>query len=181
MFSFVCLFLIFIHCFGHVWVTLCFIFAVWSVAHTTLAVPWPAVPGTVCPLTPPRCTPSPRWAAQGQSRGPALRPVDRHTHNPVASSQRAWRQLMVMMKPTALRDLPTYQSVGECVRDKKRKVSRVHEWAHQKMRTSQKHLIYVLDSIFHNLHFSNIAGLNNSPFHTALCQMKTKKPESELD
>lgn len=115
----------------HFWVTLSFFFfflLVWSVAHTTLAAHWPVVPGTVCPLTPPRCTPFLRPAAQGQSQswgrgpvlGPAQRPADRHAHRPVAYSKWAWRQLMMMMKgvmrrPTALRDLPTFQSVGECV------------------------------------------------------------------
>lgn len=115
-----------------------FFFAVWSVAHTTLAVPWPVVPDTVCPLTPPRCTPSPRPAAQGQGQsrgqGPAQRPVDRHAHSPVANSRWAWRRLMMimmMMMPTALRDLPTFQSVGECVCDRASK--RGHVWEHHQV------------------------------------------------
>lgn len=117
-----------------------FLSAVWSVAHTTLAVPWPVVPDTVCLLTPPRCTPSPRPAAQGQSwyRGPGLGPaqrlVDRHAHSPVANSQWARRRLMMMMMmmppPTALRNLPTFQSVGECMWGWKQEE---HVWEHQQM------------------------------------------------
>lgn len=96
----------------------------WSVAHTTLAARWSAVPDTLCPLTPPRCTPFPRLVAQGQTQtqnqrqnqsqnqnqGPAQRPVDRHAHSLLVNSQWARRRLMVMM-----RDLPAFQSVGECV------------------------------------------------------------------
>lgn len=117
-----------------------FLSAVWSVAHTTLAVPWPVVPDTVCLLTPPRCTPSPRPAAQGQSwyRGPGLGPaqrlVDRRAHSPVANSQWARRRLMMMMMmmmpPTALRNLPTFQSVGECMWGWKQEE---HVWEHQQM------------------------------------------------
>lgn len=147
----------FIHLFSSLFILVTFelhyalFFAVWSVAHTTLAVPWPVVPDTVCLLTPPRCTPSPRPAAQGlgqsqsQSRGqgPAQRPVDRHAHSLVANSQWAWRRPMVMMMtmPTALRDLPTFQSVGECVwvcvwvRESKR------EWKHLRVFSSYYTLI----------------------------------------
>lgn len=116
-----------------------FLSAVWSVAHTTLAAPWPVVPDTVCPLTLPRCTPSHRPAAQGQSwyRGPGLGPaqrlVDRHAHSPVANSQWARRRLMMMMMmmpPTALRNLPTFQSVGECMWEWKQED---HVWEHQQM------------------------------------------------
>lgn len=115
-------------------------FAVWSVARTTLAVPWPAVPGTACPPTPPRCTPYPRPAVQGRSwgPGPARSPADRHKHSPVANSQWARRRPMVAMMATALRDLPTFQSVGEwvSVRDETR------EWNHQQV--TLLHMIYIM-------------------------------------
>ena len=131
--------------------------AVWSVAHTTLAVPWPVGPDTVCPLTPPRCTPSPRPAVQGQSRGqgPAQRPVDRHGQSTVANSQWEWRRLMVvmmmMMKPTTtLRDPPAFQSVGECVCEKGN--TREHVWEHHQM--SIKELV--------RLGFSSVLIFSNS-------------------
>lgn len=113
--------------------------AVWSVAHTIRAVPWHVVLGTVCPLTPPRCTPSPRPAAQAQGRGksqgrgPVQRPADRHVRSPAAYFQWAWRRLMMMMMmmPTALRDLPTFQSVGECVCVRENKIENTWEKMHE--------------------------------------------------
>lgn len=110
--------------------------AVWSVAHTTLAVPWHVVPGTVCPLTPPRCTPSPRPAAQAQGRGqspgrgPVQRPADRHVHSSAPNFKWAWRRPMMMM-PKALRDLPTFQSVGECVCVRKNRIENTRETMHE--------------------------------------------------
>lgn len=106
--------------FGHFWVTLCF-FIVWLVAHITRAVPWHVGPDTVCPLTPPRCTPSPRPAAQGQcqrqswDKGPAQSPVDRHGHSPAL--------IPLMKMSTTLKNLLTFQSVGECNRCRSRESS----------------------------------------------------------
>lgn len=99
-----------------------FLSTVCSVARTTLAARWLAVPGTVCLLTPPRYTPSPRPAAQGRglnrSRGraqvPAPRPADRHGRSPRAHWARRQPPVMMTMTPTAVRDLRTFLSVGEC-------------------------------------------------------------------
>lgn len=138
-------------------------FAVWSVAHTTPAAPLPEVPGTVCPLTPPRCTPSLRPAAQGQNQnwgqGPAQRPVDRHVHSLNAISKWAWRQLMVMMvmMPTALRDLPTFQNVGECVW--------IIERTQKGMKTHQK----VGTVGFHNLNLI-LSVMQSEMTHTVITQ-----------
>lgn len=93
-----------------------------SVARTTLAVRWLGAPGTVCPLTPPRCTPSPRPAAQGRglnrSRGraqvPAQKPADRQGRSPRAHRARRQPPATTTMTPTAVRDLRTFLSVGEC-------------------------------------------------------------------
>lgn len=143
------------------WVTLCFVFAVWSVARTTLAVPWPAVPGTACPPTPPRCTPYPRPAAQGRSwgPGPARSPADRHKHSPLANSQWAWRRPMVAMMATALRDLPTFQSVGEwvSVRDE------TQEWNHQQV--TLLHLYHV-DCLLYNRSLPFYARIHSDLFYT---------------
>lgn len=104
-----------------------FLSAVCSAARTTLAARWLAVPGTVCLLTRPRCTPSPRPAAQGRglsrSRGRAQvsapRPADRHGCSPRAHWARRQPLATMTMMPTAVRDLRTFLSVGECAREGK--------------------------------------------------------------
>lgn len=105
-----------------------FLSTVCSVARTTLAARWLAALGTVCLLTPPRCTPFRRPAAQGrgltrsrgQAQGPAPRPADRHGRSPCAHwARRQPSVMMTMMTPTAVRDLRTFLSVGECAREGK--------------------------------------------------------------